>query len=128
MATTVKNKIRLGTLFLFLLVLLSCGIGIYHLVRLKNDTSQIVKNNYESLDYCHHLQRIMDSTTIDRQRSNTLFDSILKLQETNITEVGEKDATRQIRQAFASYAKEDPIVEKQIRYGIHHVLSLNMAA
>lgn len=128
MATTVKNKIRLGTLFLFLLVLLSCGIGIFHLVRLKNDTNQIVKNNYESLDYCHHLQRFLDSTTFDRQRSITLFDSILKLQETNITEVGEKDATREIREAFTSYAKGDSMGQKQIRSGIQHVLTLNMAA
>ena len=37
MATSVKNKIRLGTLFLFLLLLLSGGMGIYNLVRLKND-------------------------------------------------------------------------------------------
>ena len=128
MATTVKSKIRLGTLFLFLLTLLSCGIGIFHLVRLKNDTNRIVKNNYESLDYCHNLQRILDSTTIDRHRSLSLFDSILKLQETNITEVGEKDATREIRQAFESYAKGDDKVENQIRSGIQHVLTLNMAA
>ncbi len=128
MSTTVKNKIRLGTFFLFLLVLLSCGIGIFHLVRLKNDSNQIVKNNYESLNYCHSLQRILDSTTIDRLRSMILFDSILKLQETNITEAGEKEATGEIRQAFESYEKGDSLVETQIRSGIQHVLTLNMAA
>jgi NtrC-family two-component system sensor histidine kinase KinB len=128
MSTTVKNKIRLGTFFLFLLVLLSCGIGIFHLVRLKNDSNQIVKNNYESLNYCHSLQRILDSTTIDRHHSIILFDSILKLQETNITEVGEKEATREIRQAFGSYEKGDSLVQSKIRSGIQHVLTLNMAA
>jgi NtrC-family two-component system sensor histidine kinase KinB len=128
MSTTVKNKIRLGTFFLFLLVLLSCGIGIFHLVRLKNDSNQIVKNNYESLNYCHSLQRILDSTTIDRHRSMILFDSILKLQETNITEAGEKEATGEIRQAFGSYEKGDSLVETQIRSGVQHVLTLNMAA
>src|SRR6476620_11448272 len=107
MATTVKSKIRLGTLFLFLLTLLSCGIGIFHLVRLKNDTNRIVKNNYESLDYCHQLQRILDSNNIDRHRSLFLFDSTLKLQEVNITEVGEKEATGEIRRAFENYEKGD---------------------
>lgn len=128
MATTVKSKIRLGTLFLFLLTLLSCGIGIFHLVRLKNDTNRIVKNNYESLDYCHQLQRILDSNYIDRHRSLFLFDSTLKLQEVNITEVGEKEATGEIRRAFENYEKGDERVEDQIRSGIQHVLTLNMGA
>ena len=46
MASTVKQKIRLGTLFLFLLLLLSGGVGIYHLIRLKDDAKEILKDNF----------------------------------------------------------------------------------
>ena len=74
MATSVKNKIRLGTLFLFLLLLLSGGLGIFNLVRLKNDAKMILENNYESLDYCHIMQRQLDSFNIDRSDALRNFD------------------------------------------------------
>src|SRR6187399_1627638 len=106
MANTVKKKIRLGTLFLFLLVLLSCGVGIFNLVHLKNDSTRILKNNYESLDYGHDMQEILDSTTINNP-SFYPFDSILHLQEENITEPGEKEATAAMRRYFRLYQSGD---------------------
>ena len=51
MAVTVKNKIRLGTVFLFILLILLGGPSIFFLVRLKNDANKIIKNNYETLTY-----------------------------------------------------------------------------
>jgi NtrC-family two-component system sensor histidine kinase KinB len=130
MANTVKTKIRLGTLFLFLLVLLSCGVGIYNLVRLKNDAKLILKSNYESLDYCHTLQGYLDSVNIDKAGSLAGFDSTLKLQEINITEKGEKVATAAIRKYFELYRSGDnsPATLLNIRSGIRQVVSLNMSA
>ena len=83
MAGTVKRKIRLGTLFFFFLLLLSGGIGIYYLVRLKDDAKLILTNNYESLDYCHTMQRALDSIGTDREKYLVVFDSALKKQERN---------------------------------------------
>ena len=130
MASTVKQKIRLGTLFLFFLLLLTSGIGIYHLVRLKNDANRILKNNYESLDYCHSMQRYLDNVPINQTRSFLQFDSVLKLQEHNITEPGESDATDQIRKSFSLYRSGDRSLAtiQQIRSGIQQILSLNMSA
>ena len=130
MANTVKTKIRLGTLFLFLLVLLSCGVGIYNLVRLKNDSKLILKSNYESLDYCHTMQRYLDSMKIDKSKSLAGFDSALKLQEINITEKGEKAATAAIRKYFELYRSGDssPATLLNIRSVIRQVIALNMAA
>jgi NtrC-family two-component system sensor histidine kinase KinB len=130
MANTVKTKIRLGTLFLFLLVLLSCGVGIYNLVRLKNDAKLILKSNYESLDYCHTMQRYLDSVYTDKAESMTGFDSVLRLQETNITEKGEKAVTARIRKYFDLYRSGDSSLTalSNIRSGIQQVLSLNMSA
>jgi len=130
MANTVKKKIQLGTLFLFLLVLLSCGVGIFNLVRLKNDAKLILKSNYESLDYCHTMQRFLDSANINKGQSFAGFDSALKLQEMNITEKGEQLATAEIRKYFEDYraGNNDVSTLLNIRAGIRQVLSLNMSA
>lgn len=128
MITTVKKRIRLGTLFLFLLTLLSCGVGIYHLVRLKNDASSILKNNYESLDYSYSLQHLMDSVGPGGVLPHA-FDSILRKQEQNITEPGEREATLAIRQAYDRYkADTSSSGFSDTRAAIHRVLRLNMTA
>jgi two-component system, NtrC family, sensor histidine kinase KinB len=130
MAYTVKQRIRLGTLFLFFLLLLSGGVGIYHLVRLKNDAKVILTDNYESLDYSHRMQRLLDSVSIDRNKSFSNFDSLLTLQEKNITEAGEEQYTTQIRVNFNRYRAGDSseAVRRQISDGIQNVLLLNMSA
>lgn len=130
MASTVKQKIRLGTFFLFALLLLSGGVSIFHLVRLKNDSKEILKDNYESLDYSHAMLRALDSSLINSKTSNLRFDSILKLQEINLTEPGETEATALIRKHFNLHRSGDTslINSQQIKSGIQEVLALNMSA
>jgi len=130
MATSVKNKIRLGTLFLFLLLLLSGGLGIYNLVRLKNDAKMILQNNYESLDYCHIMQRQLDSFTIDRPDALRNFEGALQKQENNITEAGEYDATAALRSAFDKLKKGDTSASlmREMHKQLHFILNANMNA
>ncbi len=129
MANTVKKKIRLGTLFLFLLLLISCGVGMYHLLRLKNDANLILKNNYESLNHCHVMQKWLDSSAFGVPQSYASFDSVLRLQEANITEPGELEATQAIRKNFDILRQGAHTSSKQnIRSGIQRVLELNMLA
>ncbi len=130
MLRTVKQKIRLGTLFLFFLLLLSGGVCIYHLIRLKNDAKLILKDNYESLNYCHSMQKYLDSIPISQASSFSKFDSVLKLQEKNITEAGENEATALIRKSFSLYRSGDrsPDIVQRIRSGIQRIITLNMAA
>ena len=130
MATSVKNKIRLGTLFLFLLLLLSGGLGIYNLVRLKNDAKMILENNYESLDYCHIMQRQLDSFNIDRPDALRNFNDALRKQENNITEPGEYDATAALRSDFDKLRKGDtstPII-RDMHKELYFILNANMNA
>jgi len=130
MATSVKNKIRLGTLFLFLLLLLSGGLGIFNLVRLKNDAKMILQNNYESLDYCHIMQRQLDSFNIDRPDALRKFDDALRSQENNITEPGEHDATATLRSDFEKLKKGDtsaPLL-RDMHKELHFILNANMTA
>jgi len=130
MALTVKQKISSGTFFLFALLLLSGGVSIYHLVRLQNDSKEILKDNYESLNYGHGMQRSLDSTAIDRKRYLLQLDSFLKLQEANITEPGEKEITAAIRKEFTGFRSGDSSLSnmERIKAGIQQVLALNMSA
>lgn len=128
MITSVRNRIRLGTFFLFLLVLLSCGVGVYNLVRLKNDATLILKNNYESLDYCHRLQQLLDQSVPGRWPLAAM-DSVLQLQERNVTEPGEQGATSSIRgQLEALRSGTDTAAVTAMRGSIQQVLRLNMRA
>jgi len=130
MAGTVKRKIRLGTLFFFFLLLLSGGIGIYYLVRLKDDAKLILTNNYESLDYCHTMQRALDSIGTDREKYLVVFDSALKKQERNITEPGEQNATVSLREQFQSLSKGEKalISRNKIDEQLQTILAVNMTA
>ena len=80
-------------------------MGIYNLVRLKNDAKMILEDNYESLDYCHIMQRQLDSFNIDRPDALRNFDDALQKQENNITEPGEYDATAELRSDFDKLKK-----------------------
>ena len=54
---SVKKKIWLGTSFLFFLLLLTGGTGIYFTAKLKTEGKNVLKANYESLAYCHAMQQ-----------------------------------------------------------------------
>ena len=125
---SVKNKIRLGTLFLFALLLLAGGIGIYYLVQLKNDSKAILHNNYESLQYAHNMQRALDSIDLNFDISINHFEQNLQLQEANITEPGEKEITQSLRVAFSKLKQHDTssALEKEINHYLQSVLYLNM--
>jgi NtrC-family two-component system sensor histidine kinase KinB len=69
MALSVKNKIWLGTLFLFLLLLLTGGVGIYYIIRLKDQSKAVLQDNYESLSYSHEMQGQLDSLNVNREAS-----------------------------------------------------------
>jgi signal transduction histidine kinase len=130
MATSVKSKIRLGTVFLFLLLLLSGGLGIYNLVRLKDAAQTILKDNYESLDYCDIMQRQLDSLDVDRKVALQRFDDALTKEENNITEPGEGEASATLRSQLnhLKAGNTSDSVIKNIHRQLHLILTANMSA
>lgn len=130
MAVSIKNKIRFGTLFLFLLLILSGGLSIYYLTKLKTDSKNILKDNYVSLDYCHNMQKQLDSIGLHYPSATIRFDSWLKKQENNITEPGESEATKRLRQSFNLLGKGDTSEANysSIKLHIQIILALNMHA
>ena len=130
MALSVKNKIWLGTLFLFLLLLLTGGAGIYYTVQLKDQSKAILKDNYESLAYGHVMQGQLDSNISIKNDEFKTFDSALTLQEQNITEPGEQQATQELRLYFNQLKSGDTSINtiRQIRNSIQKVIEVNMVA
>ncbi len=130
MLQTVKQKIRWGTLFLFLLLLLLGGTGIFYIVRLKNDSGIILRNNYESLDYCHQMQKALDSVSQYPPAYLQQFDGALDLQEKNITETAEISPSKKIRALFEKLRTGDhsPTLPNEIRANLQIVINANMVA
>ena len=130
MAGSVKYKIRMGTIFLFLLVVLSSGFSIYYLVNLRNQSKNVIKANYESIQYGHEMQKALDSIKANKKAYIDSFETILLKQEANITEPGEKEATRDLRQSFKKLKSGDTskFNTDQISAILQRILLLNMTA
>lgn len=130
MPLSIKYKIRFGTIFLFLLALLSGGLSIFYLASLRKDSRNILKANYESLQFCHEMQRDLDSITHQQPQFIDSFEVELARQEMNITEPGEQQATIELRQQFELLKKGDrsELVSLSIDNLLHRILLLNMTA
>ena len=127
--SSVKNKIRLGTIFLFLLVVTSGAFSIYYLVRLKEQSKNVLKANYETIQYCHQMQKALDSILDGKRTFVDTFETELRNQEKNITEAGETGATQNLRSAFDKLKKGNTtkIISAEISFELQHILVLNMA-
>lgn len=130
MAASVKEKIWLGTLFLFLLLLLTGGAGIFFTAKLKTEGRNVLKANYKSLAYCHTMQQQLTRLGDDYPEATSRFETALTQQEKNITETGEREATAQLRTGFAKLNAGDTAKRNlfAIENAIQSVLALNMQA
>ncbi|MCW3090036.1 MAG: histidine kinase [Ferruginibacter sp.] len=130
MRLNVKNKIWLGTLFLFMLLVITGGVSIYYMAQMKAEAKNILHDNYESLLYGHTMQQQLDSVEIDYERSIKQFENALQQQEKNVTEPGEKQGTSLLRSYFNNFKKGDTSKQniKHIQAELQSVLNLNMQA
>jgi NtrC-family two-component system sensor histidine kinase KinB len=130
MPLNVKNKIRLGTLFLFLLLLLTGGTGIYFMVKLKAEAKAVLQDNYESLSYCHTMQQQLNKLETDYSQSINKFEEALQKQQNNITEKGEDKATANLKNYFNKIKSGDTSKRnlQLLQNEIHQILTLNMNA
>jgi PAS domain S-box-containing protein len=97
----VKQKIRLGLGFVFIVVLFFGTISIFFISRLSNSSKIILKNNYETLSFTHGMRTVLDENKLPLSNdAKAAFNSALIKQEHNITEKGEYQATAQVRKDF----------------------------
>ena len=130
MAASVKNKIRAGTIFLFLLVIISGGFSTYYLVKIRLQSKNVLKANYESLQYGHDMLKALDSFSKGSVNYLDSIENLLQRQESNITEPGEREVTQQLRVWINKLTAGDksPDVIENSKYNLHQIISLNMSA
>jgi len=123
----VKTKLRLGIGLLFSLIVILVALAVRQVHVIADDTENILVANYNSLDYSRNMLKEFDKIEIENQ-SFANFDKFLKLQTSNITEIGEKELTQNLTEDVKAF-KQNPknkTVLSQIRKDLNDIMKLNM--
>jgi len=123
----IKTKLTLGVGLLFILIILLSLVGARYILELKSDTENILTANYNTLEYTRNMLIALDG---DQKRDKQTFESNLRKQENNITEIGEKEITADIREKYGIYKlnTNDTTIKNSIREGIYTLMDMNMQA
>ena len=131
----IKNKLRLGFGFLFVVVLFFGVVSIFYIHDISDNAKVILKNNYESLSFAREMRTILDVEKLPlSETAKNDFDKQLVLQEHNITETGEAAATTRLRKAFSNLQspKSDLAAQERAEYDaraqLRQIEKLNMQA
>ena len=131
----IKNKLRLGFGFLFIVVLFFGVVSIFYIHDISDNAKVILKNNYESLSFAREMRTILDVDKLPLSESTKAnFDKQLVLQEHNITETGEAAATKGLRKAFGNLqsSQSNLVAQEQAEYDaraqLRQIEKLNMQA
>lgn len=125
----IRTKLTLGVGLLFILITLLTYVGAKSINALKNDTENILVANYNTLEYSRNMLLALDELSNDKGAIRKLEENLYK-QQTNITEIGEKEATQNLRQHFAQLKINnfDRAIHLLIRKDITEIMRLNMEA
>ncbi|GAA4449503.1 sensor histidine kinase [Rurimicrobium arvi] len=99
MLRTIKAKIALGIGVLFVLLLTLSVIAFVFINRISHNTENLLDANYKTIRYCSQMSYALNTRLRD-SNMRALFADNLCLQEQNITEKGEREATQQLRLYF----------------------------
>ena len=124
----IKTKISLGIYFLFFVTLFTGGLGVWYLRQLSSDSKNILRDNYETLDYSQKMLEVIESENLKKYNMST-FEKNLKEQENNVTEIGEKAPTEKVRFEFEAFKKDSLKTHLlTIRQQIYQIININMSA
>ncbi|MER3464241.1 MAG: PAS domain-containing sensor histidine kinase [Chitinophagaceae bacterium] len=123
----IKTKLTLGVGLLFLLIILLNVVCAKYINELKNDIKNILVANYKSLEYSRNM---LISLEENNEKAIQKFEINLEKQENNITEIGEDDVTKEIRNNFEIYKlnKLDGSIQVLVRKDIFRLMDMNMQA
>src|SRR5450631_2986031 len=124
-----KTKLSLSLVFLFIVILLFGILGIVNINLLNREFNQVLKSNHESIVYSNNMLKALDEVKIQKN-AIPIFEENLVKQEGNITEIGEKEATQELRKNFNELKAnpEDPTNYPEIRASLSQILDLNEMA
>jgi PAS domain S-box-containing protein len=124
-----KTKLSISLVFLFI-VILSFGIlGIINIDRLSREFNLVLKSNHESIVYSNNMLKALDKVKIQKD-AIPLFEENLVKQEANVTEIGEKETTQELRRNFNELKinPSDSSNYPEIRTSLSQILDLNEMA
>lgn len=123
----IKAKLRLGIGLLFTLIVILVALAVRQVHVIADDTENILVANYNSLDYSRNMLKELDKIETENQ-SFANFDKFLKLQTSNITEIGEKELTQNLIEDVKVFElnRQNKTVLSQIRKDLNDIMKLNM--
>lgn len=126
----IKTKLNLGVGLLFLMIIILSLVSAYSVFLIKQDTENILKSNYNTLEYSRNMIFALDGMKSGSQKTIHNFEENLEKQTRNITEPGEKQATEKLKESFVLLAKNNAneAVKAQIRQDIFVIMKLNLDA
>ncbi|WP_428232027.1 ATP-binding protein [Flavobacterium sp.] len=126
----IKTKLNLGVGLLFLMIIILSLVSGYSVFLIKADTENILKANYNTLEYSRNMILSLDETKMSNDNKLHTFKEYLAKQTQNVTEPGEKEATASLEKTFALLEKNssDEVLKTQIRQDIFAIMKLNLDA
>lgn len=126
----IKTKLNLGVGLLFLLIFILTLVSAFYIFSIKKDTGNILKANYNTLEYSRNMLLSLDEIAFNENKAITIFETNLKYQTANITEVNEDIATKNLETNFnlLKQNRTDEKIKAQIRQNIFEIMKLNMNA
>ncbi len=126
----IKTKLNLGVGLLFLMIIILSIIASFYIFSIKKDTENILKANYNTLEYSRNMLLSLDEINVDKGKAIVVFETNLKNQIANITEIGEDKVTYNLQKSFDFLEKNrtDENIKSQIRQDIFEIMKLNMIA
>ena len=125
----IKTKLNAGVGLLFLMILVLSVLSGWYINQLKKDTNNILKANYNTLQYSRNMLLALEEINSD-PLAYDVFEKHLEKQQKNVTEPGEKEATDNVAIHFEAL-KKDPAnvaLQSSIRKDIAELMQLNMSA
>lgn len=126
----IKTKLNLGVGLLFILIIILSLVSAFYIFSIKKDTQNILKANYNTLEYSRNMLLSLEEIPTDKSISLSNFETNLKKQLNNISENGEDKVTLQLQKRFHQLENNrgDEALKNQIRKDIFEIMKLNMNA
>lgn len=126
----IKTKLNLGVGLLFVLIIILTMVSAFYIYSIKSDTQNILKANYETLEYSRNMLSSLDEIENDETKAIQFFETNLKKQMSNITEEGEDKMTHNLQKNFQILEQDrnNDTLKSLIRNDIFEIMKLNMNA
>ncbi len=121
----IKTKLTLGVGLLFLMILLLSIVSARYMYELKADTENVLVDNYRTLEYSRNMLLSLETRA---ESSLKNFEVYLQRQESNLTEINEREVTRDLKKRFDTFLQNpsDSVIKSEIRKDIFKLMDMNM--